>query len=161
MNMQLETPSTDRGGRAEALRTDKRNGTTKAGPGRVTISSSIDVLKARRHGRALATKLGFAADETALIATAISEVARNIVEYALPGEIIFTPIFRGKRQGLKILARDDGPGISNVTQATQLDCPSRKRLGVGLPGTRWLVDDFDIVSQVGKGTTVTMTQWVG
>ena len=136
------------------------NGTgRKVNGSRVAIGSGTDIRKARKAGRALAIQAGFAADGATLIATAISEVARNIVEYASPGEIIINPIEQRKKKGLQILARDEGPGIPDVNQALQYDCPSRKRMGVGLPGTKYLMDDFAIVSQVGKGTTVTMTKW--
>ncbi len=148
------------GGLKEPTWLPQHNGTGRnVEESRVAIGSGPDIRKARQEGRALAVKWGFAGDEATLIATAISEVARNIVEYASPGEIIIKPIEQRKKKGLQILARDEGPGIPDVNQALQYDCPSRKRMGVGLPGTKYLMDDFDIVSQVGKGTTVTMTKW--
>jgi serine/threonine-protein kinase RsbT len=94
------------------------------------------------------------------VAAAISEVTRNIVDYAQRGEVILEPIQRNGQSGIMIIARDQGPGIADVVEAMQYGFSSRKGLGVGLPGTRWLMDEFDIASKVGKGTTVTMRKWV-
>ena len=95
-----------------------------------------------------------------LIAAAISEVSRNIVEYAQCGEIVLRALNHGQRQGLCVVARDHGPGIADVAQAMQYGYSTRKGLGVGLPGAKLLMDEFDIVSKVGEGTTVTMKKWV-
>ncbi|MEW6304981.1 MAG: anti-sigma regulatory factor [Verrucomicrobiota bacterium] len=127
---------------------------------RVSISSNIDIVTARQRGRKLAMELGFEGAEVTLIAAAISEVARNIVDHAKQGEIIIEHIQQGTRQGVQIVARDEGPGIPDVTQAMQYGYSTRKGLGVGLPGAKWLMDEFDIVSKVGKGTTVTMRKWL-
>ena len=128
---------------------------------RVAISSATDIVTARQKGRALAMTLGFNGSDLTLIATAISEVARNIVQHAKCGEIILTPIRNGNRQGISLVARDEGPGIADVTLALQYGYSTRKGLGVGLPGAKWLMDEFDIDSKVGKGTTVTMKKWLG
>ena len=127
---------------------------------RVAISSATDIVTARQKGRALAIKLGFNGSDLTLIATAISEVARNIVDHAKCGEMILTPIQQGSRRGISLVARDQGPGIRDVTQAMQYGYSTRKGLGVGLPGAKWLMDEFDIDSKVGKGTTVTMKKWL-
>jgi len=82
------------------------------------------------------------------------------VEYAERGEIILQPTNHGNRRGLSIVARDDGPGIPDVAQAMQYGYSSRRGLGVGLPGAKLLMDDFDIVSKAGVGTTITMKKWV-
>src|SRR5204862_7343164 len=108
----------------------------------------------------LAVELGFQGAELTLIATAISEVSRNIVEYAESGEIILQPTNHCNRRGLSIVARDAGPGIPDVAQAMQYGYSSRRGLGVGLPGAKWLMDEFDIESKVGLGTTVTMKKWL-
>jgi serine/threonine-protein kinase RsbT len=126
----------------------------------VAISSAADIVTARQRGRALASELGFDGSDLTLIATAISEVARNIVDHAKLGEIILSPTHHGSRRGISIVAHDDGPGISDVTQAMQYGYSTRKGLGVGLPGAKWLMDEFDINSEVGKGTTVTMKKWL-
>ena len=126
---------------------------------RVPILSEGDIVTARQKGRSLAKELGFEGADLTLIAAAISEVTRNIVEYARKGEIILTPAKNGSRHGLCVVARDEGPGIPDVAQAMQYGYSTRRGLGVGLPGAKWLVDEFNIVSEVGIGTTITMKKW--
>jgi serine/threonine-protein kinase RsbT len=126
----------------------------------VMISSAADIVTARQKGRALAMELGFDGSDLTLIATAISEVARNIVDHAEHGEILLVPINNGVKHGLEIVARDQGPGITDVARAMQYGFSTRKGLGVGLPGAKWLMDEFDIDTKVGKGTTVTMKKWL-
>lgn len=123
------------------------------------IRSTVDIVTARQRGRALALDLGFSGSEVTLIAAAISEVARNIVDHAKQGRITMNRV-NSKGTGIQIVATDEGPGISDVAQAMQYGYSSRKGLGVGLPGVKWLMDEFDIVSRVGKGTTVTMKKWL-
>ena len=126
------------------------------------INSATDIVTARQRGRALALELGFNGADVTLIAAAISEVARNIVDHAKSGEIIMGPVHHatnGGRSGIQIIARDEGPGIRDVTQAMQYGYSTRKGLGVGLPGAKWLMDEFDIASVVGRGTTITMKKW--
>jgi serine/threonine-protein kinase RsbT len=127
---------------------------------RVPIQSAIDIVTARQRGRELAKTLGFEGADLTLIAAAISEVARNIVIHAERGEIILEQVQNGSKHGVQIIARDEGPGIVDITQAMQYGYSTRKGLGVGLPGAKWLMDDFDIFSKVGKGTTVTMRKWL-
>ncbi len=127
---------------------------------RVAISSNIDIVTARQQGRKLALELGFEGAEVTLIAAAISEVARNIVDHAKEGEIRLERIQHGTKHGLQIIARDRGPGIRDVNQAMQYGFSTRKGLGVGLPGAKWLMDDFELESTVGKGTKITMKKWL-
>jgi serine/threonine-protein kinase RsbT len=127
---------------------------------RVAISSAADIVIARQEGRALAMAIGFDGSDLTLIATAISEVARNIVDHAERGEILLESIQQGGKHGVLIVARDQGPGILNVSQAMQYGYSTRNGLGVGLPGAKWLMDEFEIDSKVGKGTTVTMKKWL-
>ena len=127
---------------------------------RVAINSAADIVTARQKGRALAMELGFDGSDLTLIATAISEVARNIVNHAKAGEIVLEPANHGSRRGMIIVARDEGPGIKDITKAMQYGYSTNKGLGVGLPGAKWLMDEFDIESKVGKGTTVTMKKWL-
>jgi len=127
---------------------------------RVPIASATDIVIARQQGRTLAQELGFEGAEVTLIAAAISEVSRNIVEYAKSGEILLQVQNHGSRHGLCVIARDQGPGIPDVAQAMQYGYSSRKGLGVGLPGAKLLMDEFDIVSKVGEGTTITMKKWL-
>ncbi len=125
----------------------------------VPISSDLDVVAARQKGRALATELGFSGTDLTLIATAISEVARNIVAYAKRGEIILSPTELGGRRGIMVVARDAGPGIPDIGLALQDGYSTVHSLGLGLSGAKRLMDEFDLVSEVGKGTTVTMKKW--
>ncbi len=125
----------------------------------VPITSAEDIVSARQAGRDLALKLGFDGAQVTVITAAISEVARNIVEHAQRGEIVLQPLLNGTRHGLCVVARDRGPGIADIAQAMQYGYSSRGGLGVGLPGAKWLMDDFQLESRVGVGTTVTMTKW--
>jgi serine/threonine-protein kinase RsbT len=127
---------------------------------RVAIHSAADIVTARQKGRTLATELGFDGSDLTLIATAISEVARNIVTHAKSGEILLSPTSNGSKHGITIIARDKGPGIKDINRAMQYGYSTSKGLGVGLPGTKWLMDDFEIESKVGNGTTVTMKKWL-
>ena len=127
---------------------------------RVSIEADADMLPARAEGRALADRLGFSRTDATLIATAISEIARNILRHAGSGEIILTEVNKDGRRGLSVVARDDGPGIRDVAAAIQEGYSGvNGGSGLGLPGARRLMDDFDIVSAVGEGTTVTMRKW--
>lgn len=108
----------------------------------------------------MAAEAGFQGSDLTVIATAISEVARNIVEYARKGEIILRIVQNGNKKGLRVEARDDGPGISNIEMAMQDGFSTGRGLGLGLPGTRRLMDDFAIVSKVGQGTSVVTTKWI-
>jgi serine/threonine-protein kinase RsbT len=130
------------------------------GETRVPIRSDVDIVAARRTGRSLAAELGFPSGELALIATAISEVARNIVLYARHGEIVFQRLEQNGRRGLFIEARDEGPGITNIELALQDGYSTGGSLGLGLPGARRMMDEFEVKSEVGKGTVVTMRKWV-
>ena len=126
----------------------------------IPINSATDIVVARQKGRMLATELGFIGSDLTMIATAISEVARNIVEHAKQGEIILAATNHGSKHGICITAQDQGPGIRDVLQAMQYGYSTRNGLGVGLPGAKWLMDEFSIYSKVGKGTTVTMKKWL-
>jgi serine/threonine-protein kinase RsbT len=123
------------------------------------IQSADDVLMARQMVRYRAIALGFDSPDVTLLAAAISEVARNIIEHANAGEVIMRIVKAGTRRGLKIIARDQGPGIPDVEHATQFGHSAGRGLGVGLPGAKLLVDEFDIKSMPGIGTIVTMTKW--
>jgi serine/threonine-protein kinase RsbT len=126
---------------------------------RVRIQTSADVVIARQQGRSLAARLGFSNSNLTIIATAISEVTRNIVEYAKEGEVRITLVENGTRRGVRIVAADKGPGIPDISVVMRDGYSTGQGLGIGLPGSRRLMDDFEIESVVGKGTTVTMTKW--
>ncbi len=130
-----------------------------SGEFRVRIGSEHDILAARQRGRELAADGGFTGSDLTLIATAISELARNIVEYAGEGEIVLTLLTNGSRRGIAVVASDRGPGIPDVAQAMQDGYSTSKSLGLGLPGARRLMDEFEIESEIGTGTTVTMRKW--
>ena len=127
---------------------------------RVPILSDVDIVIARQKGRAMAAQIGFSGAEATLIATSISEVARNILEYAVRGEIILRPEQNGSVPGMVVIARDEGPGIPDIPLAMQDGYTTGRGLGLGLPGSRRLMDEFQIESSVGVGTTVTMRKWV-
>ena len=126
---------------------------------RVPIASDMDVVTARQAGRNLAVEIGFAGTDLTVIATAISELARNIVVYAKRGEMIFRRAQAGARVGIEVIARDQGPGIADISQAMQDGFSTGNSLGLGLPGCKRLMDSFDIESAVGKGTTITAIKW--
>jgi RNA polymerase sigma factor (sigma-70 family) len=125
----------------------------------VPVGRDADVVTARLRGREVAAPAGFSATDCTIIATAISEVARNIVKFASRGEVLIGTVRDAGGTGVSVVARDAGPGISDVARALQDGYSTYQGLGLGLPGCRRLMDEFDIESEVGVGTTVTMTKW--
>jgi serine/threonine-protein kinase RsbT len=125
----------------------------------VLINSDRDIVAARQKGRALAIALGFSSGDATLIATVISELARNIVTYAKFGTVVLTVIHNSGRPGIQVVAQDTGPGIPDISQALRDGFSTSGSLGLGLPGVRRLVDEFEIASQVNLGTTVTARKW--
>jgi serine/threonine-protein kinase RsbT len=130
-----------------------------AGEIRVAIKSDQDIVVARQRGRALAAELGFSSGDATLIATAISELARNIVSYARKGQITVKMVNGMDRQGISVIASDEGPGIPDIRQALRDGFSTSGSLGLGLPGVRRLMDEFEIASEPGRGTTVTVKKW--
>lgn len=126
---------------------------------RLVINSDQDIILARQKGRALAMELGFTSGDATLIATAISELARNIVAYAHKGEITIRRADNADRRGLSIVASDEGPGIPDIRQALRDGFSTSGSLGMGLPGVRRLMDEFEITSQPGWGTIVAVKKW--
>ena len=126
---------------------------------RLAIAVDSDLVTARAQGRAMAEQLGFPRPDPTLIATAISEVTRNILVHVGEGELILRPVFEANRDGLVVIATDDGPGIRDVESALRDDYSGRGGLGLGLPGARRLMDDFELTSDADSGTTVTMIKW--
>jgi len=126
---------------------------------RVAIEREADIVAARQAGRALAAANGFSSTDQTLIATAISEVARNIVVYAQKGEVVVSAVEDAGRVGIQVVARDAGPGIDNVDLAMRDGFSTKNSLGLGLPGARRLMDDFELASEPGLGTTITMKKW--
>lgn len=125
----------------------------------VAIRTDHDLVVAREKGRTLASELGLSSTETTLVVTAISELVRNILRYAKKGEVALSIVEDGHKWGLLVEARDRGPGIPDVDQAMQMGYSTSGGLGLGLPGVRRLMDEFQILSEVGKGTTVRATKW--
>jgi len=125
----------------------------------VSIKRDTDIVLACQKGRALAAQLGLSVDDQVTIVIAISEVACNITKYAGQGTIILRPLQGSDKCGLFIIALDDGPGIPDIEQALQDGYSTGEGLGLGLSGARRLMDDFEILSEVGHGTTVRMKKW--
>ena len=126
---------------------------------RVAINSDQDIVSARQKGRVVANELGFSSGDATLIATAISELARNIVSYARKGQITIKQVNGLNRRGIAVIADDEGPGIADIRQALRDGFSTSGSLGLGLPGVRRLMDEFEITSQLGKGTTVMVKKW--
>lgn len=125
----------------------------------VTVRRDVDIVLACQKGRDLAEQLGMPGNDQAVVVIAISEVARNIVNYANGGEIVLSPFGRNGRMGISIVARDDGPGILDVERALQDGYSTGGGLGLGLAGAKRLMDEFKVLSQPGRGTTIMMTKW--
>jgi serine/threonine-protein kinase RsbT len=128
-------------------------------PIEISIGTDTDIVSARQRGKMLAMGLGFSSSDATIVATAISELARNIVLYAKHGEIILDAVRHDDRSAVIITARDRGMGIVDLLRAVGDGYSTSGRSGIGLPGVRRLMDEFDIVSDVGKGTVVTATKW--
>lgn len=124
----------------------------------VAIRSDADIVTARQRARALAARLGFSSADQVAITAAVSELARNILEYARQGEIILLEAAVDARRGLQVIAWDRGPGIADVGEV--LKEGSAQGLGLGLAGTKRLMDDFEIATETGKGTRVTIRKWI-
>jgi RNA polymerase sigma factor (sigma-70 family) len=126
----------------------------------IPIRGDADIVAARQAARELASRLGFSGTDLTLIATAVSEVSRNVVRFADSGEVV-VELLEHPRKGVRVVARDSGPGIPDVDKALMDGFSTYNGLGLGLPGARRLMDEFAIVSELGRGTTVTMTKWCG
>ena len=127
---------------------------------RFSIRHEADILVARKAARALAIKLRFSETDLVLIATAISEIARNMLTYATRGDLTFEEAADASRRGIVVTATDEGPGIPDVARAMEDGYSTGSGLGLGLPGARRLMDEFSIESKVGVGTTIVMKKWV-
>ncbi|HVH40239.1 MAG TPA: anti-sigma regulatory factor [Gemmatimonadaceae bacterium] len=125
----------------------------------IPILTDADIVRARQQGREVASQLTFTPSDLTVIASAISELARNIFSYAGHGEIVVGLVERNGRRGVKIVARDEGPGIRDVDLALQDGYSTSGSLGLGLPGVRRLVDEFEIRTQLDVGTEITLRKW--
>jgi serine/threonine-protein kinase RsbT len=126
----------------------------------VKVGSDVDIVLARQKGRDLAENLGFSALDLTLIATAISELARNILQYGQNGEILVGTIHHRGRRGVFVIARDEGPGIPDLRRAMEAGFSTSGGLGLGLKGVKRFMDNFEIRSEIGRGTTVKVKKWI-
>jgi serine/threonine-protein kinase RsbT len=126
----------------------------------VPVNGPDDIVTARQAGRVMASELGFSLTDVTMIATAISEVARNITSYAGSGEIRLLVEERSGRKALVVEAADQGPGIEDVPRALEDGFSTSSGLGVGLPGARRLMDQLEVHSRPGHGTLVLMWKWL-
>ena len=127
----------------------------------VMIASDSDIVTARQQSRSLVLRWGFSPTDATLVATAVSELARNIVLYAKRGDIILKPVENRGRRGILVIARDEGPGIPDIQRAIGGGCPASGSPGLGLRGVQRLMDEFEIVSVAGSGTTVWVKKFSG
>lgn len=125
-----------------------------------SLESEHDLIKIRKYGRELARETGFKAIDQTLIAAAISEICRNVIEYAGYGEVRFEVKDDNDISCIIITVKDEGPGIENLESALREGFSSGEGLGIGLPGTQRLMDEFNIKSAPGKGTTVEMCKYL-
>jgi serine/threonine-protein kinase RsbT len=126
----------------------------------IPIETDFDLITARQEGRRISAQIGFCDSDLTVIATAISEVARNILEYAGHGRVEIRLVERNGSAGVSVTAIDEAPGIADVRLAMEDGYSTSGGLGLGLPGARRLMDEFEIQSELGKGTTVVMRKWM-
>ena len=127
---------------------------------RVSINSDLDIVVARAECRNLAQEMGFSTIDQARIATVISELARNVVLHAHCGQVLMEQIKVGEKVGMQIVCEDQGPGISDLDLILQVDEVSERASHMGLAGAKRLMDELEIESQVGLGTTVKVRRWL-
>jgi serine/threonine-protein kinase RsbT len=126
---------------------------------RIPITGEDDIVMVRRRARTLAQERGFDAFAMAAVTTAASELARNTLAHGRGGVATIEVVLNGQRAGVRMRFHDEGPGIAQLDRALAGGYSTRNSLGLGLSGSRRLVDEFGIESQPGKGTTVTVTKW--
>jgi serine/threonine-protein kinase RsbT len=126
---------------------------------RVAVRRDVDIVLACQKGRVLAEQLGMPGNDQVVVVIAISEVARNIIDYADCGEIVLSAFGQNGRRGISVVARDKGPGILDIERALQDGYSTGGGLGLGLAGAKRLMDEFQVLSQPGRGTTIVMKKW--
>jgi len=124
------------------------------------INKDEDIILARQYARDRARELGFGLADQTRITTAVSELARNIYLYAKTGRVLIKALSDNAKKGIEIIAEDQGPGIPDIEMAMQDGYSMNNGLGQGLPGAKRLMDEFEIKSEVGKGTTVVIRKWL-
>jgi serine/threonine-protein kinase RsbT len=127
---------------------------------RLVIATDLDVTRASMQARRCALGQGFSDTTTALLVTTVSELGTNIIKYAGRGEIVIQPIEEGNQSGILVRATDRGPGITDIKTAMQDHHSTGGTLGLGLPGVKRMMDEFEIRSELGRGTTVTVKKWI-
>jgi serine/threonine-protein kinase RsbT len=127
----------------------------------VAVTSEEGIIISRQQAREAARMLGFGLVDQSRITTAVSELTRNVVRYAVGGrgEVLIRELLTGEKTGIEIIVRDNGPGIADVERALRDGFTTGTGLGMGLPGTRRLMDEMQIDSAPGRGTTVTIRKW--
>jgi serine/threonine-protein kinase RsbT len=136
------------------------SGEAVATEARVVVEADRDIVSARQQGRIMAAQLGFSPGTATLIATAISELARNMLLYASRGEVTMRTIENNGSRGITVEARDEGPGIPQPGRALEDGYSTSGRLGLGLPGVKRLMDEFRLETSPGRGTLVVVHKWV-
>jgi serine/threonine-protein kinase RsbT len=126
---------------------------------RIRISEESDIVLARQRAAQIAKKIGMGLLDQTKIATATSELARNIVRYANQGELLIEEVHNGIAMGLQLTFKDSGPGIADISAAMRDGYSTSKGMGLGLSGSKRLVNEFTIDSQIGVGTTVVLKKW--
>ena len=126
----------------------------------VSINNSEDIILARQIAREMAKELGFGLADQTRTTTAVSELSRNIYTFAGTGRVVVKALSESAKKGMEIIAEDRGPGIPDIEMAMQDGYSTNKGLGQGLPGTKRLMDEFEIKSEAGKGATVTIRKWL-
>ena len=125
----------------------------------IRIATDADIVQARQEGRRMAAAAGCGSIDRTMVATAISEIARNILTHAGGGDVELRLVVEDGRESLLITARDEGPGIANLTKALEDGYTTGDGLGLGLPGARRLMDEFRVITEPRRGTTVIMRKW--
>lgn len=125
-----------------------------------SIHSDKDIVIVREYARRVGEFIGFTANERTLIATAVSEICRNIIEYAQYGHVSIERVFENPKTGITITVEDKGPGIADLDLAMQDGYSTSRGMGVGLPGTKRIMDEFEIDTKPGRGTRVVMKKWI-
>ena len=130
-----------------------------ASAGEIRVDSEASIVAVRRAIREVVTSMGFGITDVTRVVTAASELARNIYCYARTGNVRWRVVVRGSAQGIEIVFQDEGPGIVDVDLALREGWSTSGGLGMGLPGSRRLTDELDLVSGPGQGTVVTVRKW--
>lgn len=125
----------------------------------MTVVREQDVVPFRNRVKEYAVKIKMGLVNQTKLITAASELVRNMLRYGNGGEVLIEVVSRGRDNGIRLTFKDEGPGIADISMALKDGYSTGKSLGLGLPGTKRLVNEFDIKSEVGKGTKVTILKW--